>query len=128
MAALALAGLVTLAVCSAALELWRAGRFYARSDRGQRFRDRQARFREARRLLPRHGVVGYVSDRPDAVATYFLAQYALAPLVLERGGARPVVVGNFFEPERADALAASLGLVLQRDLGAGVMLFRGPAR
>ena len=86
MAALALAGLVTLAVCSAALELWRAGQFYARSDRGQRFLDRQARFREARRLLPRHGVVGYLSDRPDAVATYFLAQYALAPLVLERGG------------------------------------------
>jgi hypothetical protein len=79
---------------AAALELWRAGQFYARSDHGQRFASGQTRFRELRRLLPGHGVVGYLSDKPDAVVTYFLAQYALAPLVLERGAARPVVAGT----------------------------------
>jgi hypothetical protein len=128
MATLALACLVVLAVVSTALELWRAGRFYARSDGGERFANRQTRYRELRRLLPPHGVVGYLTDKPDAVVTYYLAQYALAPLVLERGAIRPVVVGNFFEPAAAGALAARLGLVLQRDLGEGVMLFAGPSR
>jgi hypothetical protein len=128
MATLALACLVVLAVVSTALELWRAVHFYSRSDGGQRFVSRQTRFRELRRLLPPHGVVGYLTDKPDAVVSYFLAQYALAPLVLERGAARPVVVGNFFEPPAAGPLAARLGLVLQRDLGEGVMLFTGPSR
>jgi hypothetical protein len=128
MAALALACLLVLAVLSAALELWRAAHSYARSDGGQRFASRQTRFRELRRLLPPHGVVAYLSDKPDATASYFLAQYALAPLVLERGATRPVVVGNFFEPAAAGALAARLGLALQRDLGEGVMLFTASPR
>jgi hypothetical protein len=128
MATVALACLVVLVVVSTARELWQASRFYARSDRGERFASRQTRFRELRRLLPPHGVVGYLSDKPDAVVSYYLAQYALSPLVLERGATRPVVVGNFFEPAAAGALAARLNLVLQRDLGAGVMLFAGPSR
>ncbi len=86
----------------------------------------QTRFAPLRPLLPRRGVVGYVSDRPDAEEEYFLTEYVLAPLLLDRGGAHAVVVGNFFDPARAPAIAARMGLVLLRDLGEGVMLFRGP--
>jgi hypothetical protein len=83
-----------------------------------------ARFAPLRRLLPRAGVVGYLSDEPGGAREYFLAQSALAPVVLDPEGPRALVVGNFFVPERAPGLAAARGLVLVADLGAGVMLFR----
>ncbi len=86
----------------------------------------EGRFAPLRPLLPRRGVVGYVSDRPDSEEEYFLTQYALAPLLLDRRGAHAVVVGNFFDPARAPAIAARMRLVLLRDLGEGVMLFQGP--
>ncbi|HEV8675318.1 MAG TPA: hypothetical protein VGX21_14815 [Methylomirabilota bacterium] len=87
----------------------------------------QARFTPLRPLLPRNGIVGYVSDRPDADEEYLLTQYALAPLLLDRAGLHAVVIGNFFDPAAAPATAARMGLILLRDLGEGVMLFRGPA-
>lgn len=84
-----------------------------------------ARFRDLRRMLPRHGVVGYVSDDPKAGREYYMAQYVLAPVVLDQTTARALVVGNFFDPARASAVAEGYGLVLLCDFGEGVMLFRG---
>lgn len=86
----------------------------------------QTRFAPLRPLLPRHGVVGYVSDRPDADEEYLLTQYALAPLLLDRAGLHPLMVGNFFDPAAAPSIAGRMRLILLRDLGEGVMVFRAP--
>lgn len=84
-----------------------------------------ARFKDLRRLLPRRGVVGYVSDDPGAAREYYMTQYVLVPVVLDPTTARGLVVGNFFDPARAGPIAEGYGLVLLRDFGEGVMLFRG---
>ena len=125
-AAVAVALLVALALATNGQFLVRMVRFRVAYEGPNLATYYQARFAPLRPLLPRRGVVGYVSDRLDADQEYFLTQYALAPLLLDRGGPHAVVVGNFFDPARAPVIAARMRLVLVRDVGEGVMLFRGP--
>jgi len=81
------------------------------------------RFTELKAALPQRGVIGYVGDAGQAgIAPYYLAQYALAPLVLDRSPNHPLVVGNF--PSNAPAVPfAKLRVV--KDFGDGVLLFAG---
>jgi hypothetical protein len=77
------------------------------------------RFAAMKAALPTRGVVGYVGESGDPVADYYLAQYALAPLVIDRSPNHPLVVGNFpgSSPGTPDHLQ------LQADFGNGVLLF-----
>jgi hypothetical protein len=78
----------------------------------------ERRYDEMRPLLPRRGVVGYLSDRMDAVAEYYLTQYTLAPLVVARSP------GHAVDPRAGPALARQHGLVIVRDFGRGLLLLR----
>ena len=72
------------------------------------------RFAELRRAMPGSGVVGYVGEAGESgVADYYLAQYALAPVVVERSQDHPLVIGNF--PASRLRLSAGDG----KGLGAG---------
>jgi hypothetical protein len=88
----------------------------ARSDR---------RFSELRQSLPGTGVVGYMGEPgPSAIPDYYLAQYALAPLVVDQSTNHPLVIGNFpSSPQPAIPGDATSQLKLIRDFGNGVMLF-----
>jgi len=91
----------------------------------------EQRLRPAGAVLPRHGVVGYLSDE-DSYTTpgmrrYYLTQYALAPLVVSRSTRKEFVLGNFREPSKAAELARQNGLSLERDFGDGLMIFRRKA-
>lgn len=79
------------------------------------------RFAALKASLPERGVIGYVGE-PGAAALgdYYLAQYALAPLVVEHSPDHPFVVGNFPSPP---ALPPSENLQLLKDFGDGVLLF-----
>ena len=81
------------------------------------------RFAALKAALPQHGVIGYVGDTGESgVAPYYLAQYALAPLVLVHSPNHPWVVGNF--PSSAPA-ASFEKLRLLKDFGDGILLFAG---
>jgi hypothetical protein len=81
------------------------------------------RFADLRRALPEHGVVGYVGEAGDSgVADYYLAQYALAPLVVELSQDHSLVIGNFPASQPAPLPVTVRGLVLVRDFGNGVLL------
>ena len=84
----------------------------------------ERRYAGIRPLLPRRGVVGYLSDRMDAHEQYVLTQYALVPLVVSRSPEHAVVVGNFFDPRTGPTLARKHGLVVVRDFGQGLLLLR----
>ena len=79
------------------------------------------RFARLKAALPQRGVVGYVGDTGESgIATYYLAQYALAPLVLDRSSNHSFVVGNF----RSSAASRAFDkLRLVKDFGDGVLLF-----
>ncbi len=81
------------------------------------------RFAFVKRRLPAKGVIGYIGESGNSgTADYYLAQYALAPLVLDRSPRHKVVIGNF-----PSAAPSSLppDLQLNENLGAGVLLFAG---
>jgi hypothetical protein len=78
------------------------------------------RFASLRAALPQQGVVGYIGETGDP-ADYYLAQYALAPLVVDHSPNHPLVVGNFPLSERMGTPSNSLQLV--HDFGHGVLLF-----
>jgi len=81
------------------------------------------RFARLKAALPQQGVVGYVGDAGESgVAPYYLAQYALAPLVLDRSPNHPFVVGNFSSSTAATAFE---NLRVLKDFGDGVLLFAG---
>ena len=86
----------------------------------------------AMQMLPPNGVIGYVSDVSDstaALAIFNTSRYALAPRMLVEGADREFVLGNFAStPDKAadyDAFAREHHLVLLRDFGGGIVVFRG---
>lgn len=86
-------------------------------------RQSDLRFAELKKNLPARGMVGYWGDpslTPPAVGAYYLTQYALAPLVVERSLKHSLVVGNF--PDSAPPPFPT-NLRLIRDFGDGVLLF-----
>ncbi len=87
----------------------------------------EARFRVLKASLPHRGVVGYLSDRAD-VGAYYLAQYSLVPLIVDRSVDHEWVVGNFFDARRARAHVADANLVVVEDFGAGLLLLRRRGR
>jgi hypothetical protein len=79
------------------------------------------RFAALRASLPQRGVVGYVGE-PGALALgdYYLAEYALAPLVLDHSPNHALVVGNF---PASPPSAPPENLHLVKDFGNGVLLY-----
>jgi hypothetical protein len=80
------------------------------------------RFSALRTALPQHGIVGYIGEPgTPALADYYLAQYALAPLVVDHSSNHALVIGNF--PASSAMKAPSEDLQLVKDFGGGVLLF-----
>jgi len=88
------------------------------------------RFEPLRKALPPHATVGYEADPEDPltdraeVRRFYLAQYALAPVILVAGSDRPLVVGNYRDPDRNCRLCRSSAFEIERDFGNGLILFR----
>lgn len=108
------------------------------------------RFESLRESLPPSGTVGYITERfderrlkeriprltgkplrewyidpPTAIAwqNYYLAQYALAPVVLHVGEDFPFVVGNFSDMDAQEIDFQRRDLELVQDFGSGIFLF-----
>jgi hypothetical protein len=83
------------------------------------------RFAPLKAALPDRGVVGYIGEAGNSgTADYYLAQYALAPLVVENSPDHALVVANF-PRSKPDSVPRNLELVT--DFGNGVLLFRNPS-
>jgi len=81
------------------------------------------RFAAAKARLPTVGVIGYVGESGDSsTSDYYLTQYALAPLIVDRSTHHAIVIANFPLLPPSD-LPPNLRLI--EDLGNGVLLFAG---
>jgi len=77
------------------------------------------RFAALKAQLPERGVIGYVGESGNSgTADYYLAQYALAPLVIDHSANHPLVIGSY--PTAAPVFPGNLKLI--RDMGNGVLL------
>ena len=85
------------------------------------------RFAAVKALLPARGVVGYIGEPGEgAKGDYYLAQYALAPLVVDDSTNHRFVVGNFRSAAAVPSGSENPQLVklqLVKDFGDGVFLF-----
>ena len=78
------------------------------------------RFAAVKQLLPRRGVVGYIGEPGDSsLPDYYLAQYALAPIVVDRSIQHKLILGNF--PSLQVPISMP-GLRKIQDFGNGVVL------
>jgi len=81
------------------------------------------RFAAVKTHLPATGVIGYIGESGDSsIPGYYLTQYALAPLVVERSTHHAIVIGNFPLSPPSN-LPPNLRLV--EDFGSGVLLLAG---
>ncbi len=101
---------------------------FPRSDRISQY---EKRFEGLKKILPTHGVVGYLSDRQaqdirfdNGTVEFYLTQYALAPLIVIYSSEREFVIGNFRASGVAPEIFTDNNLMQLRDFGNGVMLFR----
>lgn len=99
--------------------------------RRDRISQYERRFEGLKKILPTHGVVGYLSHRQaqdirfDAgTAEFYLTQYALAPLIVMYSPERDLVIGNFGASRVDPEIFEDRDLTLIKDFGNGVMLFR----
>lgn len=78
------------------------------------------RFAALRDALPSRGVIGYLGESNDsATPNYYLTQYALAPVIVDRSTNHKLIVGNFLST-RPPRLPSALQVV--KDFGNGVVL------
>jgi hypothetical protein len=99
---------------------------------GEPARTEEARYERQlqplKELLPEHAVVGYVTDEGidnlTKVKDFYLAEYMLSPRLLVRDKNHPYVIGKYHGNARHDE-RASQGLILIRDFGNGICLYRG---
>ncbi|MCX6607377.1 MAG: hypothetical protein NTV52_27855 [Acidobacteria bacterium] len=87
-----------------------------------------ARYQPVRSLLPDKGVIGYMTDpaaaadEVNATAEFYLAQYALAPIVVVNSPNQRYVVTNFHVMVTTGSMADQ-GYKLVREFGNGVAVF-----
>ena len=94
----------------------------------------EQRFARLRPLLPRHGTVGYVTDKEgsnDLAANerYLYVRYILAPVLVENSPRHALVVGNLTQPTTdLQQFLQEKNLALLKNLGDGVLLLQGIER
>ena len=98
----------------------------------------EARIARLKEFLPASGEVGYVTtveneaifakerafQNVEFLAQYVLTQYTLAPLIVRNSPDLPLVVGNFLDGPPAPGFLERHGLVVRRDFGDGLVLYR----
>jgi hypothetical protein len=79
------------------------------------------RFAAVKSSLPARGVIGYIGNSGNSgTEDYYLAQYSLAPLVVDRSKDHPLVIANISTlPPKPD----TRGLELLKNFGNGILLF-----
>jgi hypothetical protein len=89
--------------------------------------NRDKHFAKLNEMLPRNGVVGYFTDqKPDknlALHDFFLAQYALCPLILVRDARLPFVIADCSGSSKGNCFIDA-DFVLLKDFDNGLRLYR----
>lgn len=83
----------------------------------------EERFTEVKKLLPAQGVVGYLSDTAADSAEFYLTQYALSPLIVDKSQPHELIIGNVANKNVDPNTLTNISLNLRVDFGNGVKLF-----
>jgi len=126
----------------AALALWSMVEFYGATEGlagpeadVYKTGEQAARYQGIASALPATGIVGYLSDLPSSqtvgAVLYSGAQYTLAPRLIVEQRLQPNVewvVGSFSRPLDMVQFGKKRSLILVKDFGSGVVLYRREGR
>jgi hypothetical protein len=122
------------AALAAVLPLWGAAAFYEAHKIHRTLGDpymveaQATRLRGLAAAVPGDAMLGYLSNAEAGSALaqglFFSARYTLAPRLLREGPGSHWTLGNFTQPLDYAAFGAPHGLLVERDFGNGVVLFR----
>lgn len=105
--------------------LWQATRPLSQRTNSDEVSAYELRFARARQFLPKHGLVCYVPDYASsdlAKKDFFLARYALAPLVLRNTPDCDPLIGDFPPGIPRSDLGSKYSVL--EDFGQGVLLLK----
>jgi hypothetical protein len=96
----------------------------------------EKRFDEIKKDLPAFGTIGYITDKyyknigldQKAATDYYLTRYALSPVLVTSSVTHPLVIGNFHDTSAGLKTATEAGIILIKDYGNGLMLFKGKTK
>jgi len=85
----------------------------------------EKKYEKLREVLPVNGVVGYISDdqKDENAGRYYIAQYALAPIIVTRSLDHKIIIGNFRTSSPKSEICEKYGLVTVKDFGNGLIIF-----
>jgi hypothetical protein len=89
--------------------------------------DRDRHFAKLKEMLPRSGLVGYVSDpapeaNQEAMNDFYLAEYALCPLIVVRDATLPFVIAECKKTSNGNCFI-NPGSVPLKEFGNGLILY-----
>jgi hypothetical protein len=123
---LAIALLIVAALGNVRL-LRSANDYYRAATQREDLAEYTQRFAALRAELPPHEIVGYVDDGrpfPDQVQAFNLTRYVMAPVRVLATPSRPLVIANLSSAAAEPCGAEAANLMLVRDFGHGVRLYR----
>ena len=93
----------------------------------------EQRFEVLRKVLPTHGIVGYITNKRceevlknvDTASHYYLTQYALSPIIIDNNPDHDLVIGNF-DNHHSYKMLENRELI--KDFGRGVLLLKRKAK
>jgi hypothetical protein len=134
---LSIVGLIGISFYSAILTFRTTSKEAAEMDGDEMVTAWEKRLRKLRLILPDHGVIGYLADwdipdyqygDKDQEVEFILAQYTVAPLVLERGINHDLILGNFNDngdPQKIQGIQNYFGIQLQESFSNEFFIFKG---
>lgn len=92
----------------------------------------EKRFERVKKILPKHGVVGYFTDKKFDAAVdtkyFYLTQYALSPVIVLRNTKQQLIVANVSESFNSFEFCKNNNFHLLSNFGNGIMLFSKKAK
>jgi hypothetical protein len=87
--------------------------------------EHEKKYEKLREILPVNGIVGYISDdqKDENAGRYYIAQYALAPMIVTRSLDQKIIIGNFRTSSPKSEICEKYGLVTVKDYGNGLTIF-----
>jgi hypothetical protein len=125
---------VAAILLTAALSLWGSVQFCRKQSALLRespdpfhVAEQEVRLANVRAAISPDATLGYLTDHPEGImgeARFFVAQYYLAPRVVQNSLAQNLILGDFSGPINLSAFVRDHALRVERDFGDGVVLFR----
>lgn len=81
------------------------------------------RYGRLKGILPSHGIVGYIADEKFDVKEFYLAQYALSPIILVNNTKPKLILAKFIDSSNSIRFCMNNNLIIIKKVDDNIMLY-----